>query len=1091
LIRLATILFFFGATSLSLFGQQALSDNINGRWSVYSEGERINLEPSIHELGNFDEVGLTFFMQWEQYGIISEKGIIVLEEEFNSIKQLGGGYYLLLNDKKQQILACWRTDRMELRDVEKAQEIQTNWYTAQIDTTQILINVSGQKEWILSDEDEVIESDFNYVYCEIDGVLKLFDPNGNEILNQERNPSFAQNYLLIYSSEGRKIVYRNHEIELPSDAKNIRIREGEILYSQTGKSTIISSKDGKTIVELPYDDVSYYNDNLLTIRENGKVGFAKKTGEVLVPTEYTSISVQGGLYYVRKLEGVGVLDESGQQLLPCKYNYVVTYRDFFEVHNSLDLVGLISRKTGNTILPTDYSKMKLNDSIVRGFTGDMLRIVKLDSNHRIINDIVMSNVTSLVNTYASVEVSVDERLYPLGWFLASVPQYDELGFLNGERLRWGLKGANDSILIPARLQEPIFVEQADFSLIANSTKRLKLNGFGSRTYLQFQVMSHLTGKRLIPENVFSIDTLDLLSRAYVRFVSEKGRGVLLGDNSILRVDYIDGEDSRYVRYCASKKTEMLPAKKDEYDALRFFDFDMNNKPSSWLEIYLDRVEREFIRFKNAEWNFLDTNGKTVFAESFDFAETYSSETALVKKDGRWGVARADSFAIPIKYASVKRSPISDTLFIVKRNAGGKRFLDTNGREMTNGMKRFFSNKENFSQVEIDGNKKLMAPDYSIISGETRFQKLFDNNIFFSKEKKEYTIYNQFGVQLGSVKFRPEEVWFVNYVLAKSRGKRGVLSMENDTLIPFKFKKIRQLGNYIFAQDGVNNRLYDENLNLVDKVKTNEVLVDSISGSYAVISEGKATMYSSDQRKTGKFKGDKFEHFHNGYLIELGKRLTVHGVENEYIFEFQPKEFEVMGENGYLVIDSDKLGHYFNPEWEEIMFENPLMKARVVGEGLAMARSRKGCLLFGGDVEVNFKVGCRNNGTFKNGFLLLGGNGDFEFVDVNGINQFKRTFDDAEPFLGKYATVKEKDGWTIIDGKGHFQILPGFEKITPLSKTLFLTSGQSLFGLFDAHGDELIPAEFQELNFLRNDIIQGRQNGDIFYFDLHGNPISLD
>ena len=1004
---------------------------------------------------------------------------------------MGGGYYLLLDNEKKQILARWRTDQIDLREVEKAYKLEENWYTAKIDTTELLINLLGQKEWILSSEDEVLESDFKHVYCEIDGVYRLFDPNGNELAIGERNPIFAMDYLLIHGSNEKKIVYRNHEIQLPNDATKILVREEEILYAQPGKSTIIASNNGKVIAQLPFEDVSYYNDNLLTIRENNKVGLAKKTGELLIPMEYASISVLGGLYYVRKTTGAGILDKNGRQLIPCKYSFIIAHSDFFEVHNSLEFAGLISRKTGKTILPTDYSKLILTDTIVRGFSEDMLRIIELDSNHRVLNDIVMSNVISLAKNKISIDENVDERLYPLGWFRKNVPKYDSLGFLKGEILRWGLKGANDSILIPARHLEPIFVDQADFSLIGAATKKISINGFEARNFTQFQVTSHRTGKRLIPEKVFTIDTLDLLSRSYVRFISEKGRGVLRDDNSILRVAYIDGEDTRYVRYCNSKNAEIKPADGKEYDALRFFDFDVNNESSLWLQIYLQGSKRDHIRFNTAEWNFLDTNGKTVFTEPFDFAQRYSYETALVNKDGKWGVARADSFAIPMKYASIKRSPISDTLFVVKKNSGGKRFLDTNGRQMSNGITRFFSNKENFSQVEIGGNKKLIAPNYSIISGDTRFQKLLDNNIFFSKENKKYTIYDQFGTQLGAVKLRPEEVWFESCVLTKSRGKKGVLSMENDTLISFKFKKITKLGNYIFAEDGSNNLLYDEHVKLIDKLKSNRVLADSISGNYATISEGKAIVYSASGRKVGKFNGDKFVHFHNGYLIEFGKKMNVSSVDDKFTFDFEPKKLDVMGENGYLVIDSDKVGHYFNSEWKEITFENPLMKAQIVGDGLAIARLRTGTFLFGGDVAVNFPIGFRNNGTFKNGFLLLERSKEYQFVDVNGINKFKRTFDDAEPFTGNYATVKEKDGWTIIDGKGHFQILPGFDQIKPLSKTIFSTPTQAVYGLFDAHGNQLIPVEFQQLNFLRNDIIQGRKNGDIFYFDRNGEPILLD
>lgn len=1090
MIRIAAILLFFGA-SLSLFGQQALTDNIKGQWCIYSNGERNMLDPAIHELGNFDELGLSFFMRHEKYGIINDKGEIVVEEEYKSVQQIGGGYYVFLDDQKKQILANWKDGQIQVRTISSGSRIQENWYTAYLAADELLINLAARKEWQLTSKDVILENDFNYVYVEFDSLRHLFDPLGNEITIAERTPIFAKNYLMISSVEGTKIIFRQLSLDLPSDAKSIRFRENEILFSQKGKSTIQSSVDGKIIATLPYQDVSYYNDNLLTVRKNAKVGLARKTGELLIPVEYTSISVVGGLYHVRKPSGVGVLDKNGQLLIPCKYSYVVAFSDFFKVHNELEFVGLISRKTGKMLLPCDYSKMILNDTVVRGFSNDLLRILKLDTNHRIVNDIVMSNVTSLVHENTTYDKEVDERLFPLGWYIGNVPEYDSAGFLVGEVPRWGLKGANDSLLIPARYQQPIYVDQADFSLIANATKQFTINGFGPRRYTQFSVTSHRTGKRLIPEYVFSLDTTDLLSRSYSRFVSEKGRGFLLSDNSILRVDYFDEEDTRYVRYCKSKELELLPAKKKDFDALSVFDFDLNYVERNKVKIFLEGAEHEYVRYNNAEWNFLDTNGKTVFSEPFEFVEPYSSETAIVKKEGKWGLVRADSLVIPANYVSIKRSPISDTLFVVKRTAAGMRFLDTNGRIMTNGITRFFMNKENFAQVEIDKNKQLIASDYSVISGDTRFQKLLDNNIFFSKENKEYTIYNHLGNQLGSVKLRPEEVWFERYVMTKTRGKFGLLSMDNDTLIPFQYKEISKLGNYIFAKDGVKNLLYDQKLNVLEKLKTDEVLVDSITGSYAVISDGKATVYSSDQRKLGKFSGMEFEHFHNGYLIDFGKTLRVFSPENEYNFDFEPKEIELMGKNGYLVIDSKKVGHYFSEDWTEVTFPEPLSRAKTVGEGLAFARFGNYSMLFGGDLVVKFEGGTRYEGDYENGFLLLTYGREYRFVDVNGINQFKRTFTEAEPFSGNYATVEEKDGWTIIDGQGHFQILPGFDKITPLSKTLFSTSAQPVYGLFDAHGNELIPTEFQQLNFLRNDIIQGRKNGAIFYFDRAGKAILLD
>ncbi|MFK7786679.1 MAG: WG repeat-containing protein [Crocinitomicaceae bacterium] len=1088
--RLATILFLVGA-SYSLLGQQALVDNIDGQWFIHFDGQKTELPRSIHDLGNFDKDGLGYFMRHEKYGIVNAKGEIVVEEQFSSVKQLGGGYYLVLDSTRRKFIGDWHENQFRLRSVRFIVDLQPSWYRFFLDSSNILVNVNAEKEWELKMTDRIYESDFDHVQCSLDSTTYFFNPLGKEIECDVGYPLFGDQYLLIAGPTMKSVVYRDRQIQLPLDASTIRVLEDEITYSQSGKTTIISSYDGRVRSELPYEDISYYGGELIWVRNGGKMGLIRKNGEVVIPTEYSWISQQAGLYQVQNTNGAGILDKDGKMLVPCKYSYVVVYKDYFKVHNDLRMTGVISRKTGRKLLSCDYNRLVISDSLIRAFTNDMMRIIEVDTNHRITNDIVLSNVTSLVREQVPETYEVDERLYPLGWLKKNVPIYDSLGFEIGSKPKWGLKSANDSTLLPARYMQPIYVDQADFSLMVMPERDADLVGVGKIKSRQSRVVSHETGKQLIPEAIISIDTLDLLTRSYSRFYSPKGHGVLLGDNSILRVHYIDGRDLKYVRYCSSKKSQFQPADKTDYNAVKFPDGDMNNSPERTLKAKYKDKYYEYVKYENSEWNFLAKDGKKLFDEPFDFVHPFASETAIVQKKGYWGVVRADSFIIEPKYASVERSPISDTLLVVKKIKNGKRFLDTNGRVVTNGITRFIRSKGNLTQVEINKRKQLIQSNYEVISGDTRFQKLLDNDIFYSKEKKEYTIYDHTGELLGTVKLKPEEVWFRECVLSKTRGKKGVVSVDGDTLLPFEYKNISKLGKYIFAENGLNNSLFDQDMRMIDDVKSNGVLVDSISGNYAEILENKAIVYAPNAKKIASFKGTKFKHFHNGYLIRFGKSLHVFGPDQNLTFEFEPKELNVLGDNGYFVIGSDRVGHYFDAEWKEVSFNEPLTRGRTVGDGLVISRSKSGTILFGGDVKVVFESGTKAVGSFQNGFLLLERRGKYEFVDRKGINRFKRKFSEALPFSGQYATVREKAGWTIIDGAGHFQILPGFERIVPLSATLFSTSLQPVYGLFDAHGNELIPTEFQALNFINEEIIQGRKNGDIFYFDLNGKLLTLD
>lgn len=1089
MIRSATFLLFFVASFFS-FGQHALIDNIDGQWCIYRNGNRQLLDPQIHEVGNFDEVGLTYFMRHGEYGILNDNGEIVLDDSCKSIKQLGGGYYVLLKDKKQT-LVNWKNDHFVFRPIWDWEKEQANWLIAYQDSTRILINSHGRKEWVLSDSDEIYESGFNYIYGAFEDSVQFLDPNGLSISLEEGGPTFGKDYLLISTPNNKRIIFNSHEIKFPENAARIRVREDEIMYTLAGSTVLISALHGKTIATYPYEDVSYYSNSVLTFRKNGKVGLMKKSGEIVVPPNYNSISMSGEVYLVRTANGAGVIDKNGQQLVPCSYNYVSVYSDFFTVHNDLGLSGVISRKTQKNVLPCAYEKLVMSDSVIRAFASDLLRIIEIDSTHRIVNDLVLSNVTSLVDSRPSVDESVDKRLFPLGWFVDQVPVFDKEGYRTGEELKWGLKGDNDSLLIPARNSEPVYVENADFSLLARSLQEMSIYGGSKGKYTQFEVTSHRTGKRLIPEYVISLDTTDLLSRNYSRFFSSKGLGVLRSDNSILRVNYFDSDDSKYVRYCTSKKTERLPADKSNIDRVAMPFYDLNRQSGNPQKVIIKGKEYSTIRYNNADWNFLDTNGKQLFAEPFNFVEPFKFETAIVLKEGKWGVVRADSMIIPTRFLSLKRSPISDTLFIVQKKGNGIRYLDTNGRIMPKEMSRFHKSLGNLAQIEWNSKKVLVNLNYTIISGETKFQKLMDDDLFYSKESKQFTVYDSDGRQLGEVPLRPEEIWFKEYVLAKSRGKLGVLSMSGDTLIPFEYKKIDRLGEYVFAQDGADNLLYDSRMTLLGNLKSSNLLVDSISGAFAEIKEGKATMRKTDWEKLGTVKGTKFEHYHNGYLVEMGKQFRVCSPDEEWEFPFEAKSFEVMGRNGYLVEGSDGVTHYFDPNWKEVQFEEPLGRVRYVGNGLALARAREYTLLFGGEIEKKLPPNTRNVGQYEGGYLLLEINSQFEFINEQGENHFQRTYKEAHPFVGKYATVEEKDGWTIIDQEGNLQVLPNFDEITAESPTIFATPAQPVYGLYDAHGNELIPAEFQQLNFLRNDIIQGRKNGDIFYFDIHGKTILLD
>jgi hypothetical protein len=1079
--------------------QQPLVGVHDGQWFTYADGHRAFLPKDMHDVGNFDNQSIAYFMRHDLYGLIDHEGEIVLSEEYISAKQLKGGYYSFLN-KNGFDLVQYENGKLKITSCLSIVDLEFNWFMVTTDDEKFLMNSVGNVQVQLDSTDEIINEFYGYQYVQFDNERLLFDKTGAIVELGNRIPKFNPAFLILPSTASKKIVYPDHEILLPPDARRIRVEEMEIFYTVDGITRIISAVDEHLILEVACDRLNPLGRGLLEMGKGAKLGIITRKGKVICPMKYTTILLQENYLMVRNENGQGVLDLGGNELVPCKYDRLTASRDFFLIRSNTSRYGLLSRITKREILSCKYDRIAFDDAKVRAWSSQKLRIIQLDTNHRVTSDLVLDNVITLDRTKATGESFVDERLYGLGWFKEPIPIYDSLGFKIGERIAWGLKGQNDTLLLKPTFPEPIFVPLADFSLIPS--RRIKKNE-RRRTddvpeTITFSMYSHIAGKRLIADQLRSVDTLDLLTRSYTRFVGEKGLGILTAENKVIEMAYIDGADLRFVRYCQGTKMIKVTSKNIESHKVFAPDWDLNNVdyiPSKKTLDSDDEDAKHYAKFTDAKWNFLDTNGRPVFSKPFSFVHPYLRNTAIVERAGKWGIVRDDSMIVAPIFSEINRfSEISDTLFLVKNTPGGKRFIDTMANAFDNGITRFGMNKGNLSQVNIGRDKVVIGLDYSIISGETRFQKLFENNIFYSKENKAYAIYSESGNQLGSVKLKPLRFIREEYVVSMEKGKKGVVDMDDGVRIPFSYKKIENYGDYVFAINGYENKLFDENLSLLREVKNNTILVDEVSGNYAVITPTKVTVYDKiTGKKIGSWKGTKYVRFIDGWLIQAGKESRAVEVSTEKVvnFKFEYKELILMGASGYLIHDTKKYSHYFKSDWEAVTFGFQLRRAKYVGEGRAICRTKEGLLLFGDELEKLYPYVESAKGVFSKERLLLKESENMFFVNVDGDNVFRRKFKSATPFGTSYATVQERSGWTIMDSDGHYQTLPAYDKIEELGSNVFSTNKQALFGIYDSHGNVIVPVEFQKIIIINKNLIQGYKNGEIFYFDRSGSVIHLN
>jgi len=1073
--------------------QQPLVGIEDGQWFTIDRGSKTVLSRDIHDVSNFDSESSAYFMRHDLYGLIDPKGKVVLPEEFVEVEQLRGGYYKFLRKDGFELIQV-ENQKLKRINCRSIQSLENNWFIVMEDTTSFLLNSLGNYQLQLGYKDKVLNSFHGYLFLLFDGERLLFDPQGNKVDFVQTPPQFREDHLLLLTPDSKMIVYADHTIELPSDAENINVEEYEIYYTSGEMTRIISSDDKKLIMEVKCESLRAMGRGFYQMRAKNKAGVISKDGDVICPMKYDFISIRGNYLMIVNGQGTGVIDFGGRIVLPCVYDWVTISRDFILVESSLGKQGILSRKTNKMILPCVYQRIAFSDSKIRAWSTSKLRILELDTLHNVLSDLVLDNVITLDRVKASEENPIDSRLYGLGWFNKLEPVFDTSGYKIGDKMRWGLKGMNDTTLLKAKYTQPLFVPQADFSLIQEGSVKSEFSMNEANTKI-FNVTSHVTGKRLIPESVFSVDSMDLFSRSYTRFYGKKGFGVLTAENKVVRMQYIDGYDRRYVRYCQSKEPKIEKGAEDDYDALKYPDGYMNNDPGKTVKYTVGKSDWEYVKFVDAEWNFLDTNGRPLFDTPFSFVYPYQKRTAIVQREGKWGLARADSLVIELIYAQISRmSDVTDTLLLVKYLPKGSRFMDTTANELDLGITRFGLTKGGLTQVYFGALKGIVNSDYKIVSGNTRFQKVFNNGLFYSKEKKEYTIYDSDGRLKGTIKLKPIDFIQDEYVIVEERRKKGVVDMFDEVVIPFEYKKIEKVGNYIFAINGVENLLYDENFKLIKNCKSDKILVDQVTGNYAVIRVDRAIVYSiATQKKIGTWKGAKFGLFNDGWLINYGKESRSINVNTEEVLdlEFEIKEVVGMEGSGYIIHDRQKKSRFFSMDWSEDRKGSILKRAKYIGSGRGVSKTKNGLLLFGDGFRKFYKGKSRYLGDFGNGYLLIGQKNNYEFVNVEGENVFKRKFKDATPFGSEYATIKEKTGWTIMDANGYYKTLPSYEKIEEVGPNIFSTSKQAVYGVFDSHGNEIIPLEYQKINIINDELLQGYKEGEIYYFNIRGEEISIN
>lgn len=1083
--RILLVSFLF--LTLAANAQRPLVGIKDGVWLFFQGNEVVSLPPSYYDVGNPDELDLAVFADDGKYGVVNVKGEVIVSPRYRKLEGLGFGKFGAVLSEGNEIVDL-SDGTVKTAPCSSWEEIEENWIFIRLEKHKKLLNVASGQEWDLDSTYRITNYNFGYVKLGDSSRSYLYNSLGEEVRLEGGYSSFNDRYLRLKSNEQDRIVLANNQFDLPEGVTIFQDSEDYFQYSLPGK-TVRLDFQGKVIWEVPYDKVWVGDAKTLIVSKDDRVGLMDLDGNLVCPLEYLNIFKFGGEFRGLTSSGVGVIDRTGKVVVPCKYRNVNKRGGMYEVQTSEGMFGVYSPKSKKMLLQPLFTRVAVSDDKVRGWLNNKLQIVLYDDNHQIVDQFTLSNAVSKYSLASGVK-EIDSRLFSIGWFYEQKPVFDKEGFKVKDRLSWGIRNSQDSVIVEPKYGTPLFVPGMSFSLIPRGEAKIPRVDGGSSKVAAYTAIDVTNGRFMSGDQIISVDSSDVLTKNYMRFTSNKGSGYITPDNKINYTSYIDAEDVEFVRIAGSKLA-MEGAEDSDPEGVRRYDYQIGYEEKQWVKFIDRRDEFNKIKFLEAEWNFLDENGQVIFDAPFDFAQNFHLGTAIVKQNGKWGVTSIDTMIIEPRYAKIERvAAFSDTIFKVKLDRPGTRFMDTLTNDLPLTVSRVLKSTNHFSIVQSGPLMQVLDNDYNILSPEGKSYRLLGDNAYYERDKKEYMVYSANGGHIVNTSAKPEQILLDEYVVFKKGSKYGLLDASGDTLLQPDYKSIEEQGRYILATGSSGGILITQDSRVLAETESGSVVADPISGNYAVTKGNATKVYTPQEKRIATFKGLYPDRFIGGVLMRTGRDSKLETVDKNAKQPELPGRIDAIDyyEGFGILVDSSSVLRYFDENWNVLNGGKNLERGKYLGEGVVKARSDSGVVLVSPDTVVYFERGTEFDRSFSDGTLLVKRLTRNWYLNADLEELFDRKFQEASPFEHGYAAVRETGGWTIIDKRGYQKSLNSYGKISVLGNNLFSTSKPAHFGLITQSGKTILPAEFERITILDKTLIQAVKEGEIYYFTQDGTPI---
>lgn len=319
----------------------------------------------------------------EKFGLIDKKGNVLIDANYQDIILPNPQYGIVFLLENNQIVKVVNEKNEEIfTQYEKVLPISVTGLIGEIPYEKnVLIYIENGKQGLIDiNGKKLTKADFN-------SIESLPYKEGEIVAKSDNN-------VYILKENGKEKVKLENDVEIIADGyydkENSNEKSGYIISKQTSNGMMygyINSK-GKQILDIEYDRIErIMNDNnYLIVKKNGKYGLYKNN-DVIINCNYQEMLYENdlNLYFVRRGNLYGVLDEKGNIIVPVEYQEVEDKGIFIETtksDNTKEYFNLKGEKTNQFDTYNSIEKSKYDDTYIGISKKYVYKI--LDNNYNVL-----------------------------------------------------------------------------------------------------------------------------------------------------------------------------------------------------------------------------------------------------------------------------------------------------------------------------------------------------------------------------------------------------------------------------------------------------------------------------------------------------------------------------------------------------------------------------------------------------------------------------------------------------------------------------------------------------------------------------------